>query len=159
MGILLNLGIFIGMFIIIFMPYIMCAILAAILICLIRTKAINKIFKILITLMILISVSLILINIKSEKTDDLYREMKEINDSQSIVGLSKEQVVELLGEPIHEKQSTEEQQKCRYNAGNIGKGLFFGNKAIFFDCYYSYVFNIYFDERNIVKSTSLQCIP
>ena len=35
----------------------------------------------------------------SEKPDKVYTEMKELNDSEKLIGLSKEEVIELLGEP------------------------------------------------------------
>ena len=41
-------------------------------------------------------------NIKSEKGDELYVKMKELNDNQSLIGLSLEEVVELLGKPKYE---------------------------------------------------------
>ena len=36
----------------------------------------------------------------SEKPDKVYTKMKELNDSEKLIGLSKEEVIELLGEPI-----------------------------------------------------------
>lgn len=35
----------------------------------------------------------------SEKPDKVYTEMKEINDSERLIGMSKDEVVVLLGEP------------------------------------------------------------
>lgn len=153
------LGTYLVVFLILFMPHIICLLLTVMIIGLIKTKLISRTFKILIIIIILLFVCIILINIKSEKPSDLYRQMKQISDNQSLIGLSKEQVVTLLGEPIYEKYSREEENKYSYHAGSIGKGLFFCNKAIFFDCYYGYILNIYFDERDIVEHTSIQCVP
>ena len=73
--------------------FIMCVILSAIIICLIRTKVISKTFKILIIITILLCVCIILTNIKSERPNNLYIEMKEMNDNQSLIGLSKEELL------------------------------------------------------------------
>ena len=47
----------------------------------------------------------------------------------------------------------------RYNAGNIGKGLYIFNKTILFDSYDSYVLEVSFNEDNRVESTILQYVP
>ena len=47
----------------------------------------------------------------------------------------------------------------RYNAGNIGKGLYLFNKDIFFDSYDIYVLEVFFNENNKVESTILQYVP
>ena len=144
---------------ILFMPCIMCAILAAIIIGIINTNIIkNKKFKILIVVVILLGVCIILINLKKEKPSDLYIEMSEINDSQELIGLSEEEVVALLGEPKNE-YSEENNTIFRYNAGNIGKGLYIFNKTILFDSYDSYVLEVSFNEDNRVESTILQYVP
>lgn len=141
------------------MPCIMCAILAAIIIGIINTNIIkNKKFKILIVVVILLGVCIILINLKKEKPSDLYIEMSEINDSQELIGLSEEEVVALLGEPKNE-YSEENNTIFRYNAGNIGKGLYIFNKTILFDSYDSYVLEVSFNEDNRVESTILQYVP
>ncbi len=155
MEIIFNLAILLAIFI----PYIMCVILAVIIICLIQTKLIkSNAIKILIIISILLCVYMILSNIKDERPNDLYVEMKEINDNQSLIGLSKEQVVIMLGKPVHEYNS-DDNTIYRYDAGNIGKGLFFGNKAILFDSYDGYELNVVFNENDRVKSTSIQFVP
>ena len=84
--------------------------------------------------------------------------MSEINDSQELIGLSEEEVVALLGEPKNE-YSEENNTIFRYNAGNIGKGLYIFNKTILFDSYDSYVLEVSFNEDNRVESTILQYVP
>lgn len=144
---------------VILMPYIMCAILAAIIIGIIDTNLIkSKKMKILIVVVILLCVCIILINIKKEKPSDLYLEMSEINDSRKLIGLSEEEVVALLGEP-KSKYNEDSDTIFRYNAGNIGKGLYLFNKAIFFDSYDGYVLEVFFNEDNKVESTILQYVP
>ncbi len=51
--------------------------------------------------------------------------MKEINDSQSIIGLLKKQVVELLGEPSKTRKSS---NVYLYNAGYIFKEVTWRNR-------------------------------
>lgn len=43
-----------------------------------------------------------LYNYKNETIDNLYIKMKEMVDNKSLIGLSEEEVIELLGEPIKE---------------------------------------------------------
>ena len=143
----------------IFMPYIMCLILTIVIIGIINTKSIkNKKSKILTITIILLCIFIVLINIKDEKPNELYIEMSEINNNQELIDLSKEEVVELLGIPKYE-YNEEDCTIFRYNAGNIGKGIYFFNKAIFFDCYDVYVLEVVFNEDNKVKSTSIQYVP
>ena len=81
-----------------FSPYIVGIILSAIIILLIRNKLIgkDKQLKILIYAIIIIICVVVSINLGysalayvSAKPDKLYTEMKEINDNQSLIGLSK----------------------------------------------------------------------
>lgn len=143
----------------IFIPYILCLILAIGIIGVIKTKSIkNKKNKILIITIILLCVCIISISIKKEKPNDLYIEMSEINNNQQLIDLSKEEVIELLGMPKYEYN----EDGCtifRYNAGNIGKGLYLFNKAIFFDCYDVYILEVVFNEDNKVNSTNIQYVP
>lgn len=144
-----------GMLLLTILPYIICGILVGIVIWLIKTKFIKStILKILIIISILFGICILLYNIKDESPNDLYVEMKEIVDNQSLIGLSKEQVVILLGEPVNEYKNS-----YRYNAGHIGKGLFVFNKAILFDCYVDYALYVDFDENDKVEITSIQCVP
>ena len=52
-------------------------------------------------------------NIKSEKGDELYVKMKELNDNQSLIGLSLEEVVELLGKPKYEYNDKKNGYICK----------------------------------------------
>ena len=112
----------------------------------------NKILKILTIIIILLFGAIILSNIKSENPDNLYVKMKEINDNQNLIGLSKEQIVELLGEPIEEYRNG---KTYWYNAGKIYVGLIFGDYNVWTD-YNWYILSIRFDENDIVKSTEME---
>lgn len=143
----------------IFMPYIICLIVAIGIIGIINTKSIkNKKSKILTITVILLCIFFVLFNIKNEKPNELYIEMNKINNNQELIDLTKEEVVELLGIPKYE-YNEESCTTFRYNAGNIGKGLYLFNKAIFFDCYDVYALEVVFNEDNKVKSTSIQYVP
>ena len=93
--------------------------------------------------------------IKHERYDDLYIKMKELNDSQSLIGLTKEEIVGKLGEPMKKYSSKDE---YTYNAGIIYTGLILGNHNILTETNW-YVLTITFDEKDIVKSTSMEYIP
>ena len=84
----------------------------------------------------------------SAKPDEQYTEMNEINDNQSLIGLSKEQVVELLGKP----DWAEDERTYYYDAGKVTNYLFFVEIT-------SYDLFIWFDENDIVKSTAIELIP
>lgn len=158
MGIILNLWVYLLIDLLLFIPAIMCVALVVIIIGVIKTKVINKKFKILIITVILLFITIISINIKDEKPNSLYTKMKKINDYELLIGLSEDVVVKLLGESKSE-YNRENQKVYRYSAGSVGKGLFLGKKCIFFDCYYDYVLYVYFDENDNVKSTLMQPIP
>ena len=70
-------------------------------------------------------------------------EMKKLNDSEKLIGLSKEEVIELLGEP----QKSEDNLYI-YDAGTLTNYLFLGERE-------SYDLFIWFDENDIVKSTEI----
>lgn len=80
----------------------------------------------------------------SEKPDNVYTKMKELSDSEKLIGLSKEEVIELLGEP----QKNSRDNLYIYDAGKLTNYLFFGER----ECYDLF---IWFDENNIVKSTEI----
>lgn len=154
---MMDIILFLELILAIFMPYIMCAIIAAIIISLITTEKIkSKKFKILIIISIILCVCIILFNIKDERPDDLCIEMNEINDNQSLIGLTKEQVVELLGEPMDKFDGKENNEVYRYDAGSMDRGLFFFNKAIIFDSSYGCWLNVIFDENDKVKHTTIK---
>ncbi len=142
-------------FLVIYIPYIIGLILFAILIWVITTEKIgSKLLKASIILVVLLYSTIILGNFKSETPNDVYTEMKEINDNQNLIGLSKEEVIALLGEPKYEH--TDEKQKTQYvySAGNILKETYWGQS-------YShdyYELNVLFDENDKVKYTYLKLV-
>ena len=79
----------------------------------------------------------------SEKPDKVYTEMKKLNDSEKLIGLSKEEVIELLGEPIESRENL-----YVYDAGTLTNYLLLGERE-FYDLF------IWFDENDIVKSTEI----
>ena len=79
----------------------------------------------------------------SEKPDKVYTEMKELNDSNELIGLSKDEVLQLLGVP---SDSTDDM--LIYDAGKVTNYLFFGERE-FYDLF------IWFDENDKVSSTSI----
>lgn len=115
----------------------------------------NKILKTLIIIIIFFFGWIIVSNIKNENPDNLYVKMKEINDKQRLVGLPKEKVVELLGEPIKQYSS---EDTYWYNAGKIYVGLIWWDYNILTD-YNWYILSIQFDENDNVESTLMECIP
>lgn len=96
-----------------------------------------------------------LISINREYPDELYIKMNEINDSQNLIGLTKEQVVELLGEPRYER--TDPGNKTLYNffAGKIVKKSFFG--GINGQEYYE--LKVFFDKNGKVEYTYIKLSP
>jgi len=77
------------------------------------------------------------------RPDDTYIKMKEINDNKSLIGLSKEQVIELLGE-----QKNNDSEIYTYSAGKVTNYITLGTN----DFYY---LKIIFDENGKVESTTL----
>ena len=94
-------------------------------------------------------------NIKFERCIDLYSKMKELDDNQKLIGLSKKEIITMLGEPM-ERYSNE--NHYWYNAGNIYKGLILGDHNILTESYW-YVLNIIFDDVNIVEFTEMIYVP
>ncbi len=137
-----------------FMPYIMGVILSVIIIMLTRKKLIekdnnfkNSIYVIIIILCIFVSRSLgyLAMHYLSAIPDKVYTEMKEINDSERLIGLSKNEVLALLGIP---KENLDNNNLYIYRAGKITNYFFFGEKD-FYDLF------IWFDENDKVKSTKI----
>ena len=79
----------------------------------------------------------------SDKPDKVYTEMKKLSDSEKLIDLSKEEVIELLGEPIESRDSL-----YVYDAGTLTNYLLLGERE-FYDLF------IWFDENDIVKSTEI----
>ena len=138
---------------------IICSMLTVIIIGLISVNAIkSKILKILMAVAVLFCICTILMNIKHEKPDDVYVKMNEINAEQGLIGLSEEEVITLLGEP-EGIDNEENETTFTYDGGRIGKGLFFFNRAILFDCYYVYDLEVVFNENDEDEYTKMRCLP
>lgn len=138
-----------------FLPYILGIVVSVIVICLIRKKIAGKDKKFKIVVYIIVIVVCLGISVKLEPLwckyasaipDGTYVEMKKINDNKSLIGLSKEQVVELLGEPT--SSYTAKYSNYYYDAGRITNYITGGNRK-------SYVFQVCFDENDIVRYTSI----
>ena len=151
--IILNMLLFICIFGTLFMPYIIGIAISVIVIFLIKKKLKekNENFRIFIYAIVIIVCIIVCRNLGysvmqylSEKPDKVYTKMKEINDSKKLIGLSKEEVIELLGEP----QGNSRDNLYIYDAGTLTNYLFFGERE-------SYDFFIWFDENDIVKSTEI----
>ncbi len=130
----------------------------------IRLKSIDITCKILIITIIILCVLILfitLIHIEPDKPSELYTKMKKINDSQSIIGLSKEQVEELLGKPVKTHKSD---SIYLYNAGYIFKEVNWRRHFSLWAKTYYYVFSVNFDETDKVESTLMEeslelCVP
>ena len=96
--------------------------------------------------------------LKEERPNELCEKMQEISDNQTLVGLSKKEVEETLGEPV-ESYNDKAGNIYIYYGGKMDTGLFWGNTTIFFDYEYSCEFRIFFNENDIVKSTAIELIP
>ena len=139
-----------------FSPYIIGVILSIIIILLVRKKLSNKdkkfknlIYAIIIIFCVLLSRNLgySAMGYLSEKPDKVYTEMKEINDSKRLIGLSKDDVAILLGDPLYTYNNM-----YLYDAGTTTNYFFFGEKE-FYDLFVS------FDENDRVKSTKIDFKP
>ncbi len=146
----------IGMFLISLIPYIIGVVLVGITFWLISTKSIkSRIAKILLIVTVFLFVFILIFNFNDERTDYLYREMKEISDNETLIGLTKEEVVNILGEPTDKYESGQNKEVYCYNAGNLDKGIFWGNKALIFDCTYGCELRVVFNENDVVEYTSI----
>lgn len=134
--------------------------LTTIIILFIRKKLINidkksKMSIYIFIIFICVSASCVFSLWKFEKPNELYIKMQEFNNNQSLVGLSKEEVIEILGEPESEYNTEENEKEYSYYAGSMRKEWYFGK------CYTTehYEINIYFDEDAKVKYTNIKIIP
>lgn len=96
--------------------------------------------------------------LKEERPDELCKKMQEICDNQTLIGLSKEEVKEMLGKP-KEEYNNESGDIYSYYAGGIDTGLFWNDKTIFLDYDYGCELSILFDKNYKVESTSIKMIP
>ena len=134
--------------------------LTTIIILFIRKKLINidkksKMSIYIFIIFICVSASCVFSLWKFEKPNELYIKMQEFNNNQSLVGLSKEEVIEILGEPESEYNTEENEKEYSYYAGSMRKEWYFGK------CYTTehYEINIYCDEDEKVKYTNIKIIP
>lgn len=143
-------------FLVIYIPYIIFMGIFAMIMWTITTEKIgSKILKTLIIIVILLYGSIIIVNFKTETPDNLYTEIKEMNDDQSLIGLSSEEVIKLLGEPKHEYSSGEDKKRYIYSAGEIFKESYWGYSY----SHEYYEFYISFDENDKVEDTFIKLIP
>ena len=155
MDFIVSLVFLIPLMLLIYIPYIIFIGIFAIIIWTITTKKIaSKTLKTIIIMVVLLYGTIIIGGFKSETPDNTYARIKEINDSQSLIGLSSEEVINLLGEPEDEYNSGENKQYV-YSAGNIFKESYWG----FSYSHDYYEFRISFDENDKVENTSMKLIP
>lgn len=135
-----------------FMPHIIGVILSAIVILLVRKKIIEKDSKIPIYVIIVVFCMTVSIKVGypvmaylSKKPDKIYTEMKKINESEKLMGLSKGEVITQLGEP---ERKNSNDNVYTYNAGEITSYVGFGGHTY-------YKLYVEFDENSKVKSTSI----
>lgn len=139
-----------------YIPYIIFMAIFAVIIWAIVTKKIaSKGLKILIIMVVLLYGVVIIGGFKTEKVDDLYIEMKEMDDNGSLIGLSSEEVIEKLGEPEYKFEGKIGSNYYEYYAGKIYKESYWGF-SYSTDYYQLY---IDFDENDKVKNTSMKLMP
>ena len=145
-----------AMILAIYIPYIILVGIFAMIILTITTKKIaSKTLKTLIIVVILVYGTVIMGSFKTETPDNLYTEIKEIEDNQSLIGLSSEEVIQLLGEPEHEYNNGEDKKQYVYSAGTILKESYWGYSY----SHEYYEFNVSFDENDKVEDTFMKLIP
>ena len=118
-------------------------------------KSIDIFGRILIVIIILLITFLLFITLIkiNDKPSEYYSKMKQINDSKSIVGLSKDEVENKLGEPGKIKET---ENMYLYDAGTLFRDVTFVNRYDLWVKTYYYALFVYFDENDIAKSTSLK---
>ena len=140
-------------FLVIYIPYIIFMGIFAMIMWTITTEKIgSKILKTVTIIVILLYGTIIIANFKTETPDNLYTEIKEMNDDQSLIGLSSEEVIKLLGEPKHEYSSGEDKKRYIYSAGEIFKESYWGYSY----SHEYYVFYVSFDENDKVENTFIK---
>ena len=144
-------------FLVILLPYIVGIVLSAIIIFLVNRKRVieERKYRKIKNMVIVIWMGIFLISSHlwydyvSAKPDNIYIKMKKINDNKSLIGLSKEQIEELLGE---KPDKYKDKETYSYSAGTITNYITAGHRKF-------YIFEVYFDENDIVKSTSIYESP
>ena len=120
-----------------------------------KKESISIIFKIILIVIIITCTFFMLNTYKNEIIDNSYIKIKEMIDNKSLIGLSEEAVVELLGEPLYkvtDKEHFKTDYTYGYDAGYIRKEWFWGQ------CYSTtlYQLKIDFDENGIVKNAYIE---
>ncbi len=135
-----------------FLPYVIGIIISIIAIFVIRRKVVVQdriaicISAIVITMCISTIFEPIWYKYISARPDDTYIKIQKINDSEKLMGLSKEEVITQLGKP----ESTEVHDSVyRYDAGETTSYVGFGGHTY-------YKLYVEFDENSKVKSTSIE---
>lgn len=118
-------------------------------------KIASKTLKIIIIMVILLYATIIMGSFKNVKPDSTYIKIKKIYDNQSLIGLTEEEVIEMLGEPEDEYNNGKNGKEYNYYAGKLFKESYWG---------YSYTTEYYelyvsFDENGKVKNTLIKLIP
>lgn len=118
-------------------------------------KSIDIISRILTVMIILVITFLSFITLIKfiDKPSPYYSKMKQINHSKSIIGLSKEEVENKLGKPGKTKKS---ENIYLYDAGTLFRDVTLVNRYDLWSKTYYYALFVYFNENDIVKSTSLK---
>ena len=153
LGVILVVLMFSYSFLVILLPYIVGIILSTIIILLIKRKIEERKYIKIKNTVIVIWVGIFLIssplwfNYISARPNDTYIEMKKMNDNKNLIGLSKEQIIELLGEPYGNTDA----DRYYYDAGKITNYITGGTNNF-------YHLEIVFDENEKVKSTSMELV-
>lgn len=153
LGVIIVVLMFSYSFLVILLPYIVGIILSTIIILLLKRKIEERKYIKIKNTVIVIWVGIFLIssplcfNYISARPNDTYIEMKKMNDNKNLIGLSKEQIIELLGEPYGNTDA----DRYYYDAGKITNYIT-GGKNDF------YHLEIVFDENGKVKSTSMELV-
>ena len=123
------------------------------LIFLIKTKQISKTFKIIIIALILFCAFFLFYDY--EIISDSYIEMNEMVDNKRFIGLSEEEVIKLLGEPMIEYRGIDNTQNYTYSAGTTSKKHFWSreyNRKV-------YELEIDFDKNGKVEYVNIKECP
>lgn len=148
MNFIFSLVLCLAMLIVSYIPYIIFIGIFAMVIKAITTKKIaSKTLKTLIVIVILLYATIIIGGYQKETSDNTYTKIKEISDNKSLIGLSEEEVVKLLGEPRYQYTDKQNKVNYTYGAGTIRKEWYWG------ECYSTkyYQLEIMFDESGKVK--------
>lgn len=118
-------------------------------------KIASKTLKIIIIMVILLYAMIIMGSFKNVKPDSTYIKSKEIYDNQTLIGLTEEKVIEMLGEPEDKYNNEKYGKEYYYYAGKILKESYWG---------YSYTTEYYelhvqFDNNDKVKKVLMKLIP